>query len=107
MSNSARRFAQVDVFTAVPMLGNPVAVILDASGLDAATMQRVAAWTNLSETTFVTAATDKAASYAVRIFTPKSELPFAGHPTVGAAVVLGLHNKVSAVRIEPHREVAP
>lgn len=83
-----RLFAQVDVFTAVPMLGNPVAVILDASGLDAAKMQRVAAWTNLSETTFVTAATDKAASYAVRIFTPKSELPFAGHPTLGTAHAL-------------------
>ncbi len=83
-----RPFAQVDVFTAVPLLGNPVAVILDAKGLDAATMQRIANWTNLSETTFVTAATDRAASYAVRIFTPKSELPFAGHPTLGTAHAL-------------------
>lgn len=80
-----RRFAQVDVFTAVPFLGNPVAVILDAIGLDAAAMQRIAHWTNLSETTFVTAASQAGADYAVRIFTPRAELPFAGHPTLGTA----------------------
>jgi PhzF family phenazine biosynthesis protein len=84
MTNS-RRFKQVDVFTAVPLKGNPVAVVLDGAGLSAEQMQAIANWTNLSETTFVTPATDPAADYAVRIFTPKSELPFAGHPTLGTA----------------------
>lgn len=80
-----RPFKQVDVFTAVALKGNPVAVILDAQGLSAEQMQAIANWTNLSETTFVTPATDAAADYSVRIFTPKSELPFAGHPTLGTA----------------------
>lgn len=80
-----RAFKQVDVFTSVPLMGNPVAVILDAEGLSTETMQAMANWTNLSETTFVTPATDPAADYAVRIFTPRSELPFAGHPTLGTA----------------------
>jgi PhzF family phenazine biosynthesis protein len=81
----SRPFKQVDVFTSVAFKGNPVAVILDAKGLSADAMQAIANWTNLSETTFVTAPTDPAADYAVRIFTPKSELPFAGHPTLGTA----------------------
>ncbi len=85
MNTLSRPFAQVDVFTHVPLKGNPVAVILDAQGLSAQQMQAIANWTNLSETTFVTPATDPAADYAVRIFTPKSELPFAGHPTLGTA----------------------
>ncbi|HSL56247.1 MAG TPA: PhzF family phenazine biosynthesis protein [Acidimicrobiales bacterium] len=76
-------FTQVDVFTAEPFLGNPVAVVLDADGLDTDRMQAIARWTNLSETTFVAAPTDPAADYAVRIFTPAAELPFAGHPTLG------------------------
>lgn len=80
-----RRFSQVDVFTAVPLKGNPVAVVLDGAGLDDAAMQQFANWTNLSETTFVLPATDPAADYHLRIFTPKSELPFAGHPTLGSA----------------------
>ncbi len=85
-----RPFKQVDVFTAVPFMGNPVAVILDADGLSAEQMQAIARWTNLSETTFVTKATvtnatGMDADYAVRIFTPVSELPFAGHPTLGTA----------------------
>ena len=85
-----RKFAQVDVFTAVPYKGNPVAVVLDAEGLSDAEMQAFANWTNLSETTFVLPATDPAADYRVRIFTPKAELPFAGHPTLGTAhAVLG------------------
>jgi PhzF family phenazine biosynthesis protein len=78
-------FKQVDVFTRRPYLGNPVAVILDAKGLDTETMQRIANWTNLSETAFLLPPIDAAASYRVRIFTPKQELPFAGHPSVGAA----------------------
>jgi PhzF family phenazine biosynthesis protein len=80
-----RKFAQVDVFTAVPYRGNPVAVVLDADGLTDAEMQTFANWTNLSETTFVLPATDPGADYRVRIFTPKAELPFAGHPTLGTA----------------------
>ena len=80
-----RAFRQVDVFTSVPLMGNPVAVILDAAGLSITAMQAMANWTNLSETTFVTTATEPAADYSVRIFTPKSELPFAGHPTLGTA----------------------
>jgi PhzF family phenazine biosynthesis protein len=78
-------FQQVDVFSAVPFRGNPVAVVLDANSLSAATMQAIANWTNLSETTFVCAPTDPQADYRLRIFTPRSELPFAGHPTIGSA----------------------
>ncbi len=78
-----RRFRQVDVFTDVPYAGNPVAVVLDADDLDTDTMQRVARWTNLSETTYVMAPTSSEAHYQVRIFTPVLELPFAGHPTLG------------------------
>ncbi len=78
-----RLFKQVDVFTATPYLGNPLAVVLDASGLDDAAMQRFACWTNLSETTFLLPPTDPSADYRVRIFTPGGELPFAGHPTLG------------------------
>jgi PhzF family phenazine biosynthesis protein len=79
-----RRFRQVDVFTAVPYAGNPVAVVLDADGLDDDLLQRFAAWTNLSETTFVLPPEDAAADYRLRIFTPSAELPFAGHPTLGS-----------------------
>src|SRR5439155_25527378 len=73
-------FQQVDVFTAVPFKGNPVAVVLDGDELSSAQMQSIAAWTNLSETTFVCTPTDQRADYRLRIFTPKRELPFAGHP---------------------------
>ena len=79
-----RPFKQVDVFTATPYFGNPLAVVLDGSGLDDAAMQRFARWTNLSETTFVLSPTQSAADYRVRIFTPGGELPFAGHPTLGS-----------------------
>jgi PhzF family phenazine biosynthesis protein len=78
-----RRFCQVDVFPSVPFSGNPVAVVLDGEGLDDDAMQTLARWANLSETTFVLAPTVDAADYRVRIFTPASELPFAGHPTLG------------------------
>ena len=82
-----RPFMTVDVFTATPYKGNPVAVVLDASGLDEAQMQAFARWTNLSETTFVLPPTAQGraqgADYRVRIFTPAAEMPFAGHPTLG------------------------
>lgn len=81
-------FKQVDVFTRVPFRGNPVAVVLQAEGLSSEDMQRIARWTNLSETTFVLPASSAAADYRVRIFSPASELPFAGHPTIGTAHAL-------------------
>ncbi|MCW3006593.1 MAG: PhzF family phenazine biosynthesis protein [Solirubrobacterales bacterium] len=84
---STRAFRQVDVFTIEPYRGNPVAVVLDADGLDDAQMQRFANWTNLSETTFLLEPTVPGADYRVRIFTPSMELPFAGHPTLGSAHV--------------------
>jgi PhzF family phenazine biosynthesis protein len=77
------KFRQVDVFTDKPFLGNPVAVVIGADGLDGQTMQRIACWTNLSETTFLLESSR--ADYRLRIFTPRQELPFAGHPTIGAA----------------------
>ena len=79
----SRRFAQIDVFTTTPNGGNPVAVVLDAEGLDTQTMQAFTNWTNLSEATFLLPPTDPAADYRVRIFCPGRELPFAGHPTLG------------------------
>ncbi|MDO5692610.1 MAG: PhzF family phenazine biosynthesis protein [Pseudomonadota bacterium] len=79
-----RPFAQIDVFTAQPGYGNPVAVVLNGSGLGDAAMQRFARWTNLSETTFVLPPSDPTADYTLRIFTPGGELPFAGHPTLGS-----------------------
>ena len=79
-----RAFKQVDVFTAVPYRGNPLAVVLDASGMSDEAMQQFARWTNLSETAFVLAPDTDAADYRVRIFTPGGELPFAGHPTLGS-----------------------
>lgn len=91
-----RRFAQVDVFTQVPFKGNPVAVVLDGEGLSDAEMQAFASWTNLSETTFVVPVTMPGADYHLRIFTPKDELPFAGHPTLGTA-----HAVVSAGLASP------
>lgn len=85
---SPRHLLTVDVFTARPLMGNPVAVILDGDGLDTATMQAIASWTNLSETTFVCAASVPGADYHLRIFTPRAELPFAGHPTIGSAAAV-------------------
>jgi len=78
-----RSISQVDVFTSVPYRGNPVAVVLDGTGLSTGDMQRFAHWTNLSETTYVLPPSDPGADYLVRIFTPVAELPFAGHPTLG------------------------
>ena len=86
--SKTRAYQQVDVFTAMPYLGNPLAVVLDGTGLSDLQMQRFARWTNLSETTFVLPASVQAqaqgADYRLRIFTPGGELPFAGHPTLGS-----------------------
>jgi PhzF family phenazine biosynthesis protein len=79
-----RRFDQLDVFSAVPLRGNPLAVVHDAAGLDETRMAAFARWTNLSETTFLLPPADPGADYRVRIFTPGGELPFAGHPTLGS-----------------------
>lgn len=81
---TSRRYLQLDVFAARPGSGNPLGVILDSDGLDTAAMQALAAWLNLSETIFFLPP-DEGASYRIRIFTPSGELPFAGHPSVGAA----------------------
>ncbi len=83
-----RRFATLDVFTDTRFAGNPLAVVLDAEGLDAETMQTIAREFNLSETVFVFPPADADTRASLRIFTPATELPFAGHPTVGTAVLL-------------------
>jgi len=82
------QFETVDVFTSEQFSGNPLAVVLNAEGLSSAQMQAIAAEFNLSETTFVLPPQDPAHTAMVRIFTPKSEMPFAGHPNVGTAYVL-------------------
>lgn len=83
-----RTFKQVDVFTRVPFKGNPLAVVLQADGMQDTEMHAVARWTNLSETTFALAPTTPHADYRVRIFSPGTEFPFAGHPTLGTAHAL-------------------
>ena len=82
---TSRRYLQLDVFADRPGAGNPLAVVLDATGLDDDAMQAIARWTRLPETTFVFPATRPEASYALRIFSPRREVPFAGHPSVGTA----------------------
>lgn len=81
----ARRYVQMDVFADRPGAGNPLAVVLDAAGLDDAAMQAIARWTRLPETTFVFPAASGDASYSLRMFSPRREVPFAGHPSVGTA----------------------
>src|SRR5512138_516025 len=80
----SRRYSELDVFTAVPLVGNPLPVVDDGRGLSDAQMTSFARWTNLSETTFLLPPTQAEADYKVRIFTPERELPFAGHPTLGS-----------------------
>lgn len=98
-----RAYTVVDAFSARPFSGNPVAVVLDAEGLSAADMQAIARWTNLSETTFLLPARHPGADYALRIFTPRSELPFAGHPTLGSAhaiIEAGRHKPKNGVLVQ-------
>jgi trans-2,3-dihydro-3-hydroxyanthranilate isomerase len=83
-----RRYALLDVFTDQPLSGNPLAVVLDGDGLACSLMQRIAGEFDLSETVFVTSVDDDGARAKIRIFTPMQELPFAGHPTVGTAILL-------------------
>lgn len=82
---TARRYVQLDVFADRPGAGNPLAVVLEAQGLDDASMQAIARWTRLPETTFVFPSPTTSASYGIRIFSPRREVPFAGHPSVGTA----------------------
>ncbi|WP_027079319.1 PhzF family phenazine biosynthesis protein [Luteimonas mephitis] len=82
---SSRPYLQLDVFADRPGAGNPLAVVLDAQGLDDDAMQAIARWTRLPETTFVFPATTPDADYRLRIFSPRHEVPFAGHPSVGTA----------------------
>lgn len=96
MTTTTLSFMQVDVFTDRPFFGNPVAVVLDADALDTDAMQRIARWTNLSETTFVLRPSDSRADYRLRIFTPGGELPFAGHPTLGSARAVLATGRVQA-----------
>lgn len=90
----------LDVFTTERLKGNPLAVVLDADQLSDDQMQAIAREFNLSETVFIRRPEAVRHTAAVRIFTPRTELPFAGHPTVGAAVALGLQTRSSAIRIE-------
>ncbi|MFD1701607.1 PhzF family phenazine biosynthesis protein [Methylopila henanensis] len=91
----SRLYVILDVFADLPLAGNPLAVVLDAQGLDAAGMQAIAREFNLSETVFLLPAEDESRKARLRIFTPDRELPFAGHPTVGTAVLLGLMDAVA------------
>lgn len=95
-----RSYAIVDVFTDVPLEGNPVAVFTDATGLDSELMQRTARELNLSETVFVLAADSDRADARLRIFTPAIELPFAGHPVLGTAFLLGDRESLATVRLQ-------
>lgn len=88
---ATRRYLQLDVFADRPGAGNPLGVVLDAADMDTASMQALAAWLNLSETIFFLPASEAGADYHIRIFTPGSELPFAGHPSVGAAWTVATH----------------
>lgn len=90
MSRSERRYCVLDVFTREPFSGNSLAVVLDSEGLSEAQMQMIAAEFNLSETVFVLPPDNQAHNASLRIFTPRRELPFAGHPTVGTAILLGM-----------------
>ena len=92
-----RPYLQLDVFADRPGNGNPLAVVLDADGLPDEAMQAIARWTRLPETTFVLAPTAPGASYRVRMFSPRREVPFAGHPSVGTAHVLLETGRVAPV----------
>ena len=104
-----RRFTTLDVFTNTRFAGNPLAVVLDPDGLDTAAMQTIAREFNLSETVFVFPPADRGNRAELRIFTPARELPFAGHPTVGTAVLLGLMDEAgeSAFSLEEQIGLVP
>jgi trans-2,3-dihydro-3-hydroxyanthranilate isomerase len=98
------RYVLADVFTDTPLAGNPLAVFTDARALDDGTMQRLAKETNLSETVFVLPP-EEGGHARIRIFTPDKELPFAGHPTLGTAFVLGGPLQTDEIRLETGRGI--
>ena len=100
------RYVVVDVFTDTPLEGNPAAVIIDARGIPAERMQRIAREFNLSETVFVLPA-ESGGDARVRIFTPSAELPFAGHPVLGTAFVLGEAAGAQTIRLETGAGAVP
>jgi len=102
-----RPFRLVDVFGSDPFTGNPVAVVLESAGLTTEQMQRFANWMNLSETTFVLPPDVPGADYQVRIFTTATELPFAGHPTLGTAFVLGGPLQKMVIRLQTGAGIVP
>lgn len=100
---TTRRFLQLDVFSPAPGSGNPLAVVLDAEGLDDAGMQAIARWTRLPETTFVFTPQQPGSSYRLRMFSPQKEVPFAGHPSIGTAhavLELGLAQPVEGLLVQ-------
>src|SRR5215468_5641215 len=101
------RYTIVDVFTDTALAGNQLAVFTDARDLDPLTMQRLARETNLSETVFVLPPQAEDADVRIRIFTPTAELPFAGHPTLGSAFVLGRPLQKIVIRLETGAGVVP
>jgi len=100
-----RQFCTLDVFTDTPLAGNPLAVVCDCEGLDDAGMQAIAREFNLSETIFLLPPKDPVNTARARIFTPSRELPFAGHPTIGAAVLIGLVDAPGLIRAQDIRIV--
>lgn len=100
------RYVLVDVFTDRPFAGNQLAVFTDARALDAGTMQALAREMNFSESTFVLPP-EQGGHARVRIFTPVRELPFAGHPTLGTAIVLGLSTGLDGIRLETGAGIVP
>jgi trans-2,3-dihydro-3-hydroxyanthranilate isomerase len=100
-----RAFYTLDVFTDAPLAGNPLAVVLDSEGLDEARMQKIAREFNLAETVFVSDPKNPVNTAALRIFTPTRELPFAGHPTVGTAVLIAHLRARELLKVEDIRVV--
>ncbi|MGP8231910.1 MAG: PhzF family phenazine biosynthesis protein [Methylovirgula sp.] len=100
-----RQYYLLDVFTDRPLAGNPLAVVIESDGLDATVMQKIAAEFNLSETVFVLPPHDPINTARLRIFTPKAELPFAGHPTIGTAVLIAELRAASLMRSQDVRLV--
>ncbi|HEB80910.1 MAG TPA: PhzF family phenazine biosynthesis protein, partial [Chromatiales bacterium] len=99
------RFTQIDVFTSVPLQGNPAAVVFDAGRVSTPVLQAIAREMNLSETVFLSEPVHAEADYRARIFTPHSELPFAGHPTIAAAyAVWGERGGCSTAPLVLHQE---
>src|ERR671937_323453 len=100
------RYVVADVFTDTALAGNPVAVFTDARELDDATMQALAREMNLSESVFVLPPSEGGHA-RIRIFTPVTELPFAGHPVLGSAFVLGAPLQLGEIRLETDAGIVP